>query len=83
MKNPELDSTMVQILNYLESHPKAADTKRGIVRWWLKQQLSSDNLLKMELALKQLVKLKLIEKWPIIGGECIYRSLSTSVQDDG
>ena len=80
---PEINHTAVQILRYLESHPNAADTKYGIARWWLQQQILSDYMSETELALNQLVKLNLIEKLPITGGECIYRSLSKSEEVDG
>ena len=81
--NPELNYIARKVLRYLESNPNAADTKYGIAQWWLQQQILSDHLSETEHALNKLVKLNLIEKLPVVGGEYIYRSLSKPGQDDG
>lgn len=43
------------ILEYLESHPQAADSVEGVAQWWLGSYAGQFTLTEVEWALKQLV----------------------------
>ena len=60
------------VLAYLQSHPQAADTLRGIVNWWLPRQRYESDCLRIERALKALVARGELCRDPLPGGEMLY-----------
>lgn len=60
------------VLAYLQSHPQAADTLRGIVNWWLPRQRYESDCLRIEHALKALVARGELCRAPLPGGEVLY-----------
>lgn len=50
----ELSSVVVEITNYFETHPCAADSLEGIAKWWLTKRHPSVPLEMVEQALEYL-----------------------------
>lgn len=50
------------LLRYLQSHPDAADTLEGVVKWWLPRQRYLDARERVEAALELLVQREMVEK---------------------
>jgi hypothetical protein len=48
------------VLRYLQAHPDAADTARGIVQWWVFQELVRHRLPDVQNELDQLVRAGLL-----------------------
>ncbi len=65
--------TATRILAYLERHPLAADTVRGISNWWLREQgLQVPESIVAE-ALESLVEQGQVERQVAAGGEVLFR----------
>ncbi len=64
-----------EILDYLSAHPRAADTVRGIAKWWLRREGLRDEV---EEVLEYLVGKGLLHKTVKADGEAIY-SLSKKI----
>lgn len=60
------------VLAYLQSHPQAADTLRGIVNWWLPRQRYESDCLRIEHALAALVARGVLCRNQLPGGEVLY-----------
>lgn len=65
--------TAARILAYLERHPLAADTVRGITDWWLREQGAhvSENIVAE--ALDSLVSQGQVERQEAVGGEVLFK----------
>lgn len=50
-----IDAVAAEILDYLRSHPEAADTLEGIVEWWLMRTRYMRGLERVEEALALLI----------------------------
>lgn len=61
-----------QINRYLESHPDAADSSDGILRWWIARQRLEDSIGKVEQALALLLRKGLVRKRIMIDGQVLY-----------
>lgn len=61
-----------EILCYLKTHPKAADTLDGVVHWWLLRQRYMRGLKQVQQALDELVEQGLVEKRSYADGTAIY-----------
>lgn len=61
-----------QINRYLESHPNAADSADGILRWWLARQRLEDSIRNVERALELLLKEGAVQKRIMIDGQVLY-----------
>jgi len=67
-------SEMAQaLLRYLKKHPSSADTKEGIVRWWVLEQHLQEQIIIVENELNKLVQRGLVEKSDLTG-RAIYRA---------
>lgn len=62
-----------EILQYLQTHPDAADSLNGIVNWWLSSKCSAEDMKKVECVLEQLIKDGLVKKIALIDKTIIYK----------
>lgn len=60
------------LLAYLQQHPQAADTLRGIANWWLPLQRYENGRQHVERALSGLVAAGLLCREPLPDGEMLY-----------
>lgn len=60
------------VLAYLQQHPQAADTLRGIVNWWLPRQRHEIGCRRIEHVLDQLVAEGLLHCDKLPDGEVLY-----------
>jgi hypothetical protein len=60
------------VLAYLDCHPQAADTLRGIVNWWLPQQRYETGCQRIEQVLSELVARGVLRRDPLPHGEVLY-----------
>lgn len=60
------------VLAYLDHHPQAADTLRGIVNWWLPQQRYESGCQRIEQVLGSLVAQGKLRCDRLPGGEALY-----------
>jgi hypothetical protein len=61
-----------RILDYLESHPAAADTREGIERWWLGAGGGLGGGEAVQDALDELVARGLVRRREVPGGKAVY-----------
>lgn len=76
MKTSEADSVSdaaCRIMQYLERHPQATDTFRGICSWWLRQNESPLPEDAVARALDLLILEGCIDSHRAPGGELLYR----------
>lgn len=66
------DEIRRSVLAYLQSHPQAADTLRGVVNWWLPQQRYENNCLRIEHVLAALVAEGLLHRDRLPDGSVLY-----------
>lgn len=59
---------------YLQRHPGAADTDRGIAEWWLKQAGIEASRDELRAALAVLLEEGIVEVQFIVDGQAIYRA---------
>jgi Fe2+ or Zn2+ uptake regulation protein len=60
------------ILRYLAACPRAADTKEGVVHWWLARQRYNDTYAVIEQILEELVAEGLVTKVTLPDNKVIY-----------
>ena len=60
------------ILEYLLSHPHAADSAEGVARWWLGELGVAATLPEVELALSQLVASRALRRERLADGTTLY-----------
>jgi Fe2+ or Zn2+ uptake regulation protein len=63
-----------QIQHYLATHPNAADSVEGVLRWWLMRQHYEESATKVQQALDHLVEEGVIEKEMLSDGKAVYAS---------
>ena len=69
----EIDAEIEKsVLAYLDRHPQAADTLRGIVNWWLPQQRYESDCHRIERALGTLVAQGRLRRNQLPGGDVLY-----------
>jgi len=78
--NDHVSVVAESLLDYLEHHPNCADTKEGIVRWWVLAQHVQEQIATVELALDNLVQKGLVERSDITG-RTIYRAIHSTVSN--
>ena len=61
------------ILQYLAEHDQAADTAKGIARWWMGREQSAVSVDVVELALTDLVEAGVLETRLLPDNTTIYR----------
>lgn len=71
-RDQTLHATKLQIAEYLALHPAAADSARGIQRWWLRG--AEVALAVVEQALEQLVAAGAVTKTILPDGNAVYSS---------
>lgn len=62
-----------EIIEYLQTHPAAADTIDGILDWWIPAQRDDNAKHEMQQVLHELVEKGLIEEVGLGNGNRIYR----------
>ena len=62
-----------EIIQYLQTHPKAADTIDGILDWWIPSQRYENAKNEVQQALHELVEQGLIEEVVLGNGNRLYR----------
>ncbi len=62
-----------EILQYMQTHPDAADSLNGIVNWWLSSKYSAEDMKKVEGVLEQLIKDGLVKKVVLIDKTILYK----------
>ena len=81
VKNEELEWLAMEIRDYLDAHPNAADSLEGVAKWWLRRQRYEQALEKVRNALDYLVQQGLVTKTSAI--EPVYSLTNTdAVRDD-
>ncbi|MEO6800336.1 MAG: hypothetical protein ABI178_10400 [Rhodanobacter sp.] len=60
------------VLAYLQRHPQAADTLRGIVNWWLPRQRYESDMQRIEHVLHHLVAEGWLHRDRLPDGEVLY-----------
>jgi hypothetical protein len=71
--NPQRQSDLVDaILAYLSSHPQAADSADGVLRWWLGSHASAPTRLDVEEALATMVQRRLLRCVVLPEGTVLY-----------
>jgi len=63
-----------QIQGYLATHPNAADSVEGVLRWWMGRQCYEESANRVQQALDYLVEEGVIEKEFLSDGKAIYIS---------
>ncbi len=71
-----------EILDYLKSHPRVADTLDGVTRWWLLRQRYLRGLNQVESALEDLVTQGLVEKRLYSHGTVVYAATLDNLADN-
>jgi hypothetical protein len=70
-----------RIERYLESHPNAADSAEGILRWWLARQQYEESISKVERALELLLHDGTVRKHVLIDGQVLYVGSKRAPED--
>ena len=65
-----------QILQYMETHPNAADTAEGIAMWWLENNVHDLDIKQVEAALNNLVSQGLIRRRQLKDGHVLYSRIA-------
>lgn len=65
--------TAKRILSYLEKHPQAVDTVRGVWSWWLREQAPRVSEAVVARALDQLVARGDLISQTVPGGEVLFK----------
>ena len=71
-----------EILDYLRTHPSAADTVEGITRWWLGLPPCEPDKQAVEEALEDLVKMRIVRKTWKGDGQAIYARRLTATDSE-
>ena len=68
----EITALVIEINEYFENHPNAADSVQGITKWWLKSKQTFSSESDVLLALEYLYKIKAVDKTHAQSGVVIY-----------
>jgi hypothetical protein len=71
-----------EILDYLSTHPSAADTVEGITRWWLGLSPCEPDTKAVEEALEDLVEMNIVRKTWKGDGQAIYARQRTAADNE-
>ena len=75
-----LDATKLRILAYLQRHPAAADSARGIQRWWLAE--SEVALSTVEAAAEALAREGKVTKTRLTDGNAVFSARPVQRDDE-
>jgi hypothetical protein len=70
-QEPQIQAVMRGVLDYLEVHPNASDTRRG-VEFWLRGMPETPSPEIVEMALERLVRQSAIEMRRVAGGAAVF-----------
>lgn len=79
--NDDIAVIASQIDRYLKSHPNAADSAEGILRWWLARQRYEESIQKVEQALALLLRQGAVSKRTLVDGKVLYVGAKRSPTD--
>jgi hypothetical protein len=65
------------IRRYLQAHPQAEDTERGICEWWLRKARRSYSVADVRAAIQALVAAGELAQLVLRDGQCIYANSRT------
>jgi hypothetical protein len=83
VKHQELATLAQEIRHYLLTHPNAADSLRGIVRWWLARQRYEQTHENVQKALDHLVSKGLVRKTMLSTRVLIYSLEQEGSNEEG
>lgn len=66
------DEVAMATMEYLQSHPLAADSVDGVARWWLGPVYASVSAALVERALERLVALHAMRRLDLMDGTILY-----------
>lgn len=80
MDEPPLQLAEIEsfLRRYLQSHPQAVDTERGIREWWLRDARSTYAARDVRTAIRRLVEAGELVERHLPDGECIYARSGSS-----
>lgn len=81
MNDEELARLASEIREYLEDHPRAADSAEGVAKWWLKRQRFEQSLTKIRQALEYLEAEGVVKKTSV--EDPVYSLADRRPQRDG
>ena len=61
-----------EIKRYLHTHPNAADSRDGVMRWWLARQRYEETVTKVQRALDYLEQVGVVKKKQLGDGQVLY-----------
>lgn len=67
-----LDAVAMATMDYLQSHPLAADSVDGVARWWLGPPYASVTAAQVERALERLVARHTMRRLDLMDGTILY-----------
>ncbi len=71
-RNADVAAIAQEINRYLDSHPNAADSLKGVLRWWLLRQRYEDSVETVCAALEYLVAVGEVSKTVTPKGKAVY-----------
>lgn len=77
---PEVRRAAEEIRAWFEANPRAAETLRGIVQWWLMRQRFEEAWHTVELALGQLMEEGVVKRTILPDGGALYSSAAEEKQ---
>lgn len=75
-----LKTIVDEIKSYLDSHPNAADTIEGIIKWWWLRTRYEKSREEVQRAVDILVKHGVMKKKVTAGGQVIYTNVNNNEQ---
>ena len=71
--DPAIHEIADEIRRYLSAHPNAADSREGVLRWWLTRQRIEESADTVQRALDHLVGQNLIHVQHLADGTVVFR----------
>lgn len=68
----DVEIIATDIMEYLQSHPRAGDSAQGVARWWLKPSHDTVPLEQVEDALELLVSRGVLRRLMLANGSVLY-----------
>ena len=72
-----------EIRRYLNAHPDAADSRDGVLRWWLTRQRIEESADAVQRALEYLVSQRTITRKELRDGTIVYANAARAVTQQG
>lgn len=75
-----MEGVVAAIVDYLRTHPMAADSAEGVQRWWIGAQRAGPRLDEVESALNLLVERNVLRRCPLADGTLLYAPVVSTRQ---